>query len=82
VLDLEATPGERLSPPPFSQAMDAALDRQAAAISARILDETAAEIARHLDASGAGAGTATGAGSGTGAAAESGPVPTRIPISR
>ncbi|HYO30903.1 MAG TPA: hypothetical protein VER37_10045 [Thermomicrobiales bacterium] len=76
VLDLEATPGERLSPPPFSQAMDAALDRQAAAISARILDETAAEITRHLDASGAGTGTATGA------AAESGPVPTRIPISR
>ena len=72
VLDLEATPGERLGPPSFSQALDAALDRQSAAISARVLDETAAEIGRNLDASGAGAG----AGAGSEA------VPTRIPISR
>ncbi|CAA9537856.1 MAG: hypothetical protein AVDCRST_MAG59-504 [uncultured Thermomicrobiales bacterium] len=71
VLDLEATPGERLSPPPFSQALDAALDRRGAAISARILDETAAQLAAQLDA-----------GGGAGASAGSDAVPTRIPISR
>jgi len=50
VLDLEATEPERLSPPPFSQALDAALDRRAAAISTKILDETAAEITAQLEA--------------------------------
>ena len=47
-LGLEATPGERLSPPPFSQALDAAIDLHVAAISARIRDEAAEEIHSNL----------------------------------
>ncbi|MDQ3227415.1 MAG: hypothetical protein M3Q50_12380 [Chloroflexota bacterium] len=43
-LGLEATPGERLSPPPFSQALDAAIDLHVAAASARIRDEMAAQV--------------------------------------
>ena len=39
LLDLEATPGERLNPPPFSQAMDAAIELHVAALSGRIRDE-------------------------------------------
>jgi hypothetical protein len=44
LVGLEATPGERLSPPPFSQALDAAIDLHAAALSGRIRDEAADEI--------------------------------------
>lgn len=44
VVGLEATPGERLSPPPFSQALDAAIDLHIAALSGRIRDEAADEI--------------------------------------
>jgi hypothetical protein len=47
-LGLEATPGERLSPPPFSQALDAAFDLHVAALSARIRDEAAEEIRSRL----------------------------------
>ena len=47
---LEATEPVSLPPPPFSQALDAALDRRIAAVSARLRDESAAEIASHLDA--------------------------------
>jgi hypothetical protein len=43
-LGLEATPGERLSPPPFSQALDAAIELYVAEGSARIRDEMAAEV--------------------------------------
>jgi chromosome segregation ATPase len=43
-LGLEATPGERLSPPPFSQALDAAIELYVAEASARIRDEMAAEV--------------------------------------
>lgn len=50
VVDMEATPAERLNPPPFSQALDVVLDRHTAAISAKILDETAADISAKLDA--------------------------------
>jgi len=48
VVGLEATPGERLSPPPFSQALDAAIDLHIAAISGRIRDEAADEIRTKL----------------------------------
>src|SRR5215212_3338102 len=48
VVGLEATPGERLSPPPFSQALDAAIDLHIAAISGRIRDEAADEIRARL----------------------------------
>jgi hypothetical protein len=48
LLDLEATPGERLSPPPFSQALDAAIDLHVAALSGRIRDEAADEIRTRL----------------------------------
>ena len=43
-LGLEATPGERLSPPPFSQALDAAIELYVAEASAQIRDEMAAEV--------------------------------------
>ena len=43
-LGLEATPGERLSPPPFSDALDAAIELHVTAASARIRDEMAAEV--------------------------------------
>ena len=48
LLDLEATPGERLSPPPFSQALDAAIELHIAALSGRIRDEAADEIRTRL----------------------------------
>ena len=47
-LGLEATPGEQLSPPPFSEALDAAFDLHLAALSARIRDEAAEEIRPRL----------------------------------
>ena len=50
-LGLEATPGEQLSPPPFSQALDAAIDLHVAALSARIRDEAAGEIRSRLGVS-------------------------------
>ena len=50
-LGLEATPGERLSPPPFSQALDAAIELHVAALSARIRDEAADEIRSRLGVS-------------------------------
>ena len=49
LLDLEATPGERLTPPPFSQALDTAIAHQVADLSERIRNETAAEIGSRLD---------------------------------
>jgi hypothetical protein len=49
LLDLEATPGERLTPPPFSQALDAAIAHHVSELSERIRDETAAEIGSRLD---------------------------------
>ena len=48
-IGLELTEPESVPPPPFSQALDAALDRRVAARSAQIRDEAAAEIAAHLD---------------------------------
>src|ERR687890_2698755 len=48
LLDLEATPGEQLSPPPFSQALDAAVELHIAALSGRIRDEAADEIRTRL----------------------------------
>jgi hypothetical protein len=48
LVGLEATPGERLSPPPFSQALDAAIDLHVAALSGRIRDEAADEIRTRL----------------------------------
>ena len=48
LVGLEATPGERLNPPPFSQAMDAAIDLHIAALSGRIRDEAADEIRTRL----------------------------------
>jgi hypothetical protein len=48
LLGLEATPGERLSPPPFTQALDAAIDLHIAALSGRIRDEAADEIRTRL----------------------------------
>ena len=48
LVGLEATPGERLSPPPFSQALDAAIDLHIAALSGRIRDEAAEEISTRL----------------------------------
>jgi hypothetical protein len=48
LLDLQATPGERLNPPPFSQALDAAIDLHIAALSGRIRDEAADEIRTRL----------------------------------
>jgi hypothetical protein len=50
-LGLEATPGERLSPPPFSEALDAAMDLHIAALSGRIRDEAAEEIRSRLGGS-------------------------------
>ena len=50
-LGLEATPGERLTPPPFSEALDAAIDLHTAALSARIRDEAADEIHSRLGGS-------------------------------
>jgi len=49
VLGLEATEPSRIAPPPFSQAVDAALDRRVAESSERARDAAAAEIARELD---------------------------------
>jgi hypothetical protein len=43
-LGLEATPGEVRSPPPFSQALDAAIELYVAEASARIRDEMATEV--------------------------------------
>ena len=40
-LGYEATPGEQLSPPPFSEALDAAIALHVAAASARVRDEMA-----------------------------------------
>jgi hypothetical protein len=48
LVGLEATPGERLNPPPFSQALDAAIDLHIAALSGRIRDEAADEIRARL----------------------------------
>jgi hypothetical protein len=48
LVGLEATPVERLSPPPFSQALDAAIDLHTAALSGRIRDEAANEIRSRL----------------------------------
>jgi hypothetical protein len=48
LLGLEATPGEQLSPPPFSQALDAAIELHIAALSGRIRDEAADEIRTRL----------------------------------
>ena len=48
LVGLEATPGERLSPPPFSEALDAAFDLHIAALSGRIRDEVAEEIRSRL----------------------------------
>jgi hypothetical protein len=48
LVGLEATPGERLSPPPFSEALDAAIDLHTAAVSGRIRDEAADEIRARL----------------------------------
>ena len=48
LVGFEATPGERLSPPPFSQALDAAIDLHTAALSGRIRDEAADEISARL----------------------------------
>jgi hypothetical protein len=48
LVGLEATPGERLSPPPFSRALDAAIDLHVAALSGRIRDEAADEISNRL----------------------------------
>jgi hypothetical protein len=48
LVELEATPGERLSPPPFSEALDAAIDLHTAALSGRIRDEAADEIRTRL----------------------------------
>ncbi len=48
LVGLEATPGERLNPPPFSQAMDAAIELHIAALSGRIRDEAADEIRTRL----------------------------------
>jgi hypothetical protein len=48
LVGLEATPGERLSPPPFSEALDAAIDLHTAALSGRIRDEAADEIRARL----------------------------------
>lgn len=50
VLDLAASPAQRLPLPPFSEALDAAIGRHVAAVSARIRDEAAAEIRERLDA--------------------------------
>ena len=49
VVGLEATPPEHAGPPPFSAALDAALGRRVAELSAKARDEAAAEIARVLD---------------------------------
>ena len=49
VVGLEATPAERLLPPPFSAALDDALKRHVATLSARARDEAAAEIHSMLD---------------------------------
>lgn len=43
-LGLEATPGEQLTPPPFSEALDAAIALHVEAASARIRAEMAAEL--------------------------------------
>jgi hypothetical protein len=43
-LGLDATPGEQLSPPPFTEALDAAIDLHVAAASARIRSEMAADL--------------------------------------
>jgi hypothetical protein len=48
LVGLEATPGDRLSPPPFSEALDAAFDLHIAALSGRIRDEAADEISTRL----------------------------------
>jgi hypothetical protein len=48
LVGLEATPGERLSPLPFSQALDAAIDLHVVALSSRIRDEAADEIRTRL----------------------------------
>lgn len=48
LVGLEATPGEQLSPPPFSQALDSAIDLHTAALSGRIRDEAADEIRARL----------------------------------
>ena len=49
VLGLEATPPEHLAPPPFSRALDWALDRHLDALSDKARDEAAAEIQAMLD---------------------------------
>ena len=45
-LGYEASPPEHAGPPPFSAALDEAIDRHVAAVSARARDEAAAEIDR------------------------------------
>ena len=61
LLGFEASPAEAVTPPPFSHALDQALAQRLAEVSARARDETAAEIARSLDAEESKAG-APGAG--------------------
>ena len=48
-LGLEATPGEQLSPPPFSEALDAAIALHVAALSARVRDEMADQFEKSPD---------------------------------
>ena len=60
----EATEPESVPPPPFSRALDAALDRRVAALSARLRDEAAAEVRAHLD-EGTDEVAATGDGTGS-----------------
>ncbi len=49
VVGLALTEPESVPPPPFSQALDAALDHRVATRSAQLRDEAEAEIAVHLD---------------------------------
>ena len=60
-LGLEASPAEYAGPPPFSQALDAAIDAKVAARSQQIRDEAAAEIRTNLDDTGTSTRTVSGA---------------------
>jgi hypothetical protein len=51
-LGLEATPGEQLSPPPFTEALDAAIALHVAAVSARVRDEMADQFTESPDSQG------------------------------
>ena len=61
LVGLEATEPVSLPPPPFSRALDAALDRRVAALSTRLRDEAAEELGSHLDAPPEAGGPADGA---------------------